>query len=164
MIPVKVSRDWYIIHSYQAYNHKNPPGYQVPFWYKSSNISHHDPSFSSSIVMIANEDDKNCHPQNLIYIICMYSPWLLSHISTPFPNTSALIVKVPSSSDNILAVGNLSKIASTSSPVYLNLIFYRFPPYMNCTRFRNSSSSNLLLYGTRNFSSRTLNSLIRSRR
>ena len=62
-------------------------------------------------------------PQFLLYITSTISPWLLSHMSIPFPNTSALIVYIPSSSPTISAVGRRSNTESTSFPEYLNFTF-----------------------------------------
>lgn len=56
-------------------------------------------------------------------ILSTTSPWLLSHMSMPLPNTSALTVYTPSSSSRILAVGKRSRIASISAPEYLNFTF-----------------------------------------
>ena len=81
------------------------------------------------------------------YIISTFCPF--NHISTPSPpNTSASITFPSSPSAITFAVGRRSRIASTDIPVYLNRIFFNFPPYINCTRFRNSPSSKRSLYGT----------------
>jgi hypothetical protein len=89
-------------------------------------------------------------------ITSTFSPWLLSHTLIPSPNTSADTVYTPSFSSRIFAVGRRSRTASMLPPLYLNLIFLSLPPYMNCTLFRNSPSSNLSLYGILKCSSSTL--------
>ena len=65
---------------------------------------------------------KSIHPilfyySLLHFITCTYSPWLLTHISIPFPNTSASTVQPFSSSSTILAVGRRSSTASMEGPV-----------------------------------------------
>ena len=56
------------------------------------------------------------------------------------PKTSALMTQPSSSCSTTSAVGRRSKTASIDGPVYLNLIRSSLPPYMNCTRLRNSPS------------------------
>ena len=63
------------------------------------------------------------------------------------PKTSAEIVQPESSCERISAVGSRSSTASIDGPVYLNRLFCSLPPYMNCTRLRNSPCAGVMVDG-----------------